>query len=173
MSSPTVLAAEPALIDGLAAIADRLRHARNVVVMLGAGASVSAGIPDFRTPGTGLYSQASRGLCRAGRSLLGVRGRLCPLLSALCRIAFGGRPSPTPRDLLIPRPQPQARARSPLAPPPPSCRAKAGPFSALAPASQLADTSGSPRAITPPGPPLSCKSTACPSRKPSSTCTSF
>ena len=28
---------------------------KNVVVMCGAGVSVAAGIPDFRTPGTGLY----------------------------------------------------------------------------------------------------------------------
>ena len=34
--------------------------ARNVVVLLGAGASVSAGIPDFRTPGVGLYDNLEK-----------------------------------------------------------------------------------------------------------------
>jgi len=43
-------------------VARRMRSGKykNVVVLMGAGCSVSAGIPDFRTPGTGLYSQVQK-----------------------------------------------------------------------------------------------------------------
>ena len=34
--------------------------AKKIVCMCGAGLSVSAGIPDFRTPGTGLYSNLQK-----------------------------------------------------------------------------------------------------------------
>ena len=44
----------------LPAFAQRLAAASNVIVMVGAGASVSAGIPDFRTPGTGLYDNLQK-----------------------------------------------------------------------------------------------------------------
>jgi len=47
----------PSACSPFEAFAQRLARARQVIVMLGAGASVSAGIPDFRSPGTGLYSQ--------------------------------------------------------------------------------------------------------------------
>jgi len=38
-------------------ISEYMLGCSNIIVMTGAGISVSAGIPDFRTPGTGLYSQ--------------------------------------------------------------------------------------------------------------------
>ncbi|KAI9002572.1 SIRT2 protein [Hyaloraphidium curvatum] len=36
--------------------AEHLKECRNVVVLAGAGLSTAAGLPDFRTPGTGLYA---------------------------------------------------------------------------------------------------------------------
>ena len=46
-------------IDGIAEYLQR-NSCRNVVVMAGAGISVSAGIPDFRSPGTGLYDNLQK-----------------------------------------------------------------------------------------------------------------
>ena len=47
--------------DSLSSIARRVKSGnyKNVVVLMGAGCSTSAGIPDFRTPGTGLYSKVA------------------------------------------------------------------------------------------------------------------
>jgi NAD+-dependent protein deacetylase sirtuin 2 len=46
----------------LKGVAEAMKDGRikRVVVMTGAGISVAAGIPDFRTPGTGLYSQLAK-----------------------------------------------------------------------------------------------------------------
>ena len=44
----------------LASFATALQSAQKVVVMVGAGVSTSAGIPDFRTPGTGLYDNLAQ-----------------------------------------------------------------------------------------------------------------
>lgn len=55
----STLATKPdATVD---AFAEHVRvNARNIIVMCGAGISVSAGIPDFRTPKTGLYSNLEK-----------------------------------------------------------------------------------------------------------------
>ena len=52
----------PAAPTGLDELARQLKHGarRKIVVMVGAGISVAAGIPDFRTPGTGLYSNLQK-----------------------------------------------------------------------------------------------------------------
>lgn len=42
------------------AVAALLSRAQHVIVMAGAGLSTAAGIPDFRTPGTGLYYQLEK-----------------------------------------------------------------------------------------------------------------
>lgn len=44
----------------LVGAAEYLSNCSNVIVMCGAGISTSAGIPDFRSPGTGLYSQLEK-----------------------------------------------------------------------------------------------------------------
>jgi len=48
---------QPLESPDIAGVAKYIRDgkAKNIIVMTGAGISVSAGIPDFRTPGTGLY----------------------------------------------------------------------------------------------------------------------
>lgn len=53
-TAPAALKKLPATRD-LDGVAQLLEGGARCVVMLGAGASVAAGLPDFRTPGTGLY----------------------------------------------------------------------------------------------------------------------
>ena len=56
MSAPTPGAAGPAAAaTGPARVAELLLEAERAVVLTGAGISVPSGIPDFRTPGTGLW----------------------------------------------------------------------------------------------------------------------
>ena len=43
--------------DGAARLAELLREAERAVVLTGAGVSVPSGIPDFRSPGTGLWEK--------------------------------------------------------------------------------------------------------------------
>ena len=44
---------------GTARVAELLRSARNAVVLTGAGISVPSGIPDFRSPGSGLWEKVN------------------------------------------------------------------------------------------------------------------
>jgi NAD-dependent deacetylase len=48
--------AGPVATDGQEALAARIREARSVVALTGAGISVPSGIPDFRSPGSGLWA---------------------------------------------------------------------------------------------------------------------
>jgi NAD-dependent deacetylase len=43
-------------MSGAGELAGLIRSARSVVALTGAGISVPSGIPDFRTPGTGLWA---------------------------------------------------------------------------------------------------------------------
>lgn len=59
-SAPSTL--KPLLEGGLAAVVRliKLGRCKNVVVVAGAGISTASGIPDFRTPGTGLYANLEK-----------------------------------------------------------------------------------------------------------------
>lgn len=48
--------ARPSFAEGFATVVKLLQGRRNIAVLTGAGISVSCGIPDFRTKGSGLYS---------------------------------------------------------------------------------------------------------------------
>ncbi len=43
--------------DAIQRIANRLRSAKNAVVLTGAGFSTPSGVPDFRSAGTGLWTR--------------------------------------------------------------------------------------------------------------------
>lgn len=47
---------EPNFSEGLASVINLLKGRKKIAVLTGAGISVSCGIPDFRTKGSGLYS---------------------------------------------------------------------------------------------------------------------
>uniref|UniRef100_A0A3Q3ILT7 Deacetylase sirtuin-type domain-containing protein n=1 Tax=Monopterus albus TaxID=43700 RepID=A0A3Q3ILT7_MONAL len=60
--SPSETAAKASPQGGLASVAQlvKLGHCKNVLVVAGAGISTASGIPDFRTPGTGLYANLEK-----------------------------------------------------------------------------------------------------------------
>jgi hypothetical protein len=47
---------EPSFSEGLESVINLLKGKKRIAVLTGAGISVSCGIPDFRTKGSGLYS---------------------------------------------------------------------------------------------------------------------
>jgi hypothetical protein len=49
--------------EGFNSVIQLLRGRKNIAVLIGAGISVSCGIPDFRTEGSGLYSTLDIQVC--------------------------------------------------------------------------------------------------------------
>jgi NAD-dependent deacetylase sirtuin 2 len=76
---------------------------RRIVVMCGAGISTSAGIPDFRTPGTGLYSNLERFELPTPNSIFDIRFfREQPrAFYELAKEIWPGKYNPTPSHYFI------------------------------------------------------------------------
>ena len=54
--APSLIIPDADIAEGFESIVNLLRGRKNIVVLTGAGISVSCGIPDFRSKGSGLYS---------------------------------------------------------------------------------------------------------------------
>ena len=54
----------PTLEQGWNSVVQLLRGRKRIAILTGAGISVSCGIPDFRTKGSGLYSTLDTAVCR-------------------------------------------------------------------------------------------------------------
>lgn len=88
-------------MEGIARyIADK--GCKQVVVMCGAGISTSAGIPDFRTPGTGLYDNLQRFNLPQAESIFELNFRKNPgAFYELAREMWPGNFEPTPAHYFV------------------------------------------------------------------------
>ena len=90
------------LLDDITASLTKERY-RNIVVVNGAGVSTSCGIPDFRTPGTGLYSKLEEYDLPYPEAIFDLdffRSNPAPFYR-LCQELWPGRYAPTPTHRFI------------------------------------------------------------------------